>query len=286
MMIENISDTARWVAVYRAMETERPDALFRDHFARKLAGRRGEDIVKSMPRGRASAWAMIVRTAVMDEMIMDIVRSGEVDLILNLAAGLDARPWRLDLPTSLRWVDVDLPHILQYKTETIGNNPAKCRYECIPADLTDGSARRDLFKRLASECGRAMIVTEGLLIYLSAEQVAALTADLHSAGAFHHWLIDLANPTLLALMRRTWGKSLTAAGSPFQFAPPEGTEFFEQRGWKPKAVRATLAEARRLKREMPMAGFWRLVSHFFPRQKRKQIERMAAVVLLEREATL
>jgi O-methyltransferase involved in polyketide biosynthesis len=36
--IRNISDTARWVAVYRARENERPDAVFRDPFARRLAG--------------------------------------------------------------------------------------------------------------------------------------------------------------------------------------------------------------------------------------------------------
>lgn len=43
MAIENISDTARWVAVYRAMETARPDAIFRDPFADRLAGQRGRE---------------------------------------------------------------------------------------------------------------------------------------------------------------------------------------------------------------------------------------------------
>src|SRR6266567_1544795 len=61
--IEHVSDTARWVALYRAMESERPDALFRDPYARKLAGERGERILASMRRGRAWAWPMIVRTA-------------------------------------------------------------------------------------------------------------------------------------------------------------------------------------------------------------------------------
>ena len=42
--IRNISDTARWVAVFRARETERPDAAFRDPFARRLAGDRGEQM--------------------------------------------------------------------------------------------------------------------------------------------------------------------------------------------------------------------------------------------------
>src|SRR5690349_9287187 len=73
MEITHISDTARWVAQYRAMETERPDAIFRDPFAARLAGEHGRQIVESMPRGKQSAWAMITRTAVFDEIIRDLV---------------------------------------------------------------------------------------------------------------------------------------------------------------------------------------------------------------------
>ena len=100
MPIENVSDTARWVAFYRAMETERPDAVFRDPYARRLAGPEGERMVDEMPRGRTTAWAMITRTAVFDEIILDFVRQQQIDLVLNLAAGLDARPWRLALPVA------------------------------------------------------------------------------------------------------------------------------------------------------------------------------------------
>jgi methyltransferase (TIGR00027 family) len=126
-MIENVSDTARWVAVYRAMETERRDAHFRDPYARKLAGERGEAIVRAMPRGRQMAWPMIVRTAVFDEIILDSIRRRGVDLVLNLAAGLDARPWRLELPPELRWVDVDLPEMTEYKR---GVMPRGCSSTC------------------------------------------------------------------------------------------------------------------------------------------------------------
>lgn len=55
-LIRNVSDTARWVAFYRAQETERPDAVFRDPFARRLAGQRGEQIAKAMPLGRDNSW--------------------------------------------------------------------------------------------------------------------------------------------------------------------------------------------------------------------------------------
>ena len=50
-LIRDISDTARWMAVYRARESERPDAVFTDPFARRLAGERGEQIANAMPFG-------------------------------------------------------------------------------------------------------------------------------------------------------------------------------------------------------------------------------------------
>ena len=58
--IKHISDTARWVAVYRAAESGRPDALFNDRFAGLLAGPHGADIVKSIPGGAMMGWAVVL----------------------------------------------------------------------------------------------------------------------------------------------------------------------------------------------------------------------------------
>src|SRR2546421_12503822 len=118
--LASVSDTARWVAMYRAMESERPDALFHDPYARRLAGPAGEQILASMPQGHRWAWPMIVRTAVMDEIVMRLVREQGVDTVLNLASGLDTRAYRLDFPSPMRWVDVDLEGIFPYKERGLG----------------------------------------------------------------------------------------------------------------------------------------------------------------------
>ena len=114
--IRRISDTARWVAVYRARESERPDAVFRDRFARRLAGALGEQIAASIPFAEKNSWPFVARTWLVDRIVSDQVRQG-TDLIVNLAAGLDARPYRMELPPSLQWVEVDLPEILAHKEE-------------------------------------------------------------------------------------------------------------------------------------------------------------------------
>lgn len=282
MPIEHISDTARWVAVYRAMESERPDALFHDPYARRLAGDRGEEIVETMKRGRSMAWAMIVRTAVFDEVILETIARERVDLVLNLAAGLDARPWRLALPASLRWVDVDLPAILDYKRDTLRDATPVCVYEAVAADLTDASARQALVARLGAESQRVLVVTEGLLIYLTADQVGALASDLHGAPSFRWWLIDLANPRLLEIMNRMWGKSVAEGNAPFRFAPAEGTAFFRQFGWREAQFRSSMEEARRLGREMRMMWLWRALGRLSPAKRREELRRMSGIVLLER----
>jgi len=283
MAIENISDTARWVAVYRAMETARPDAIFRDPFADRLAGQRGRQILDEMPKGRAYAWPMIVRTAVFDEIILDAVLNRQTDLVVNLAAGLDARPWRLPLPPSLNWVDVDLPGILNYKTEALRNEKPVCRYEAVTADLTDMEVRRALFSRLGAGASRALVLSEGLLIYLTPEQVATLAADLHAQPTFAEWLMDLASPQLLKRMEKTWGNELAASGSPFRFAPQESTEFFRPYGWREAQFRSMWEEAQRLHRTMKGAWFWNLVGRFFSKRAREGFRRFSGLVLLERE---
>ncbi len=282
MAIENISDTARWVAVYRAMESARPDAIFRDAFAAKLAGERGVQIVDSMKRGRQMGWAMIVRTAVFDEMILAELERHGIDLVLNLAAGLDARPWRLALPPSLRWIDVDLPAILEYKRETIGDAKPRCIYEAAPTDLTDAVARRALFARAGSEARRALVVTEGLLIYLTAEQVGALAADLHAVPSMHAWIFDLARPRLLEMMQKSWGKALQRGNAPFRFAPEEGTAFFRPFGWAEAEFRSSMEEARRLHREMKLMWLWRFLGKFSSKERKEEFRRFSGVVRMER----
>ena len=280
--ILHVSDTARWVALYRAMESERPDALFRDPHARRLAGERGERIVASMRRGRAWAWPMIVRTAVLDELILRTIARDGVDTVLNLAAGLDTRPYRLALPRSLRWVEADFPDVIAYKQEQLGDERPACVLEHVGIDLTDVGRRRALFARIGTTAREVLVVAEGLLIYLTPEQVAALASDLAAPAPFRRWLIDLASPRLLKMMARTWGRAVAAGNAPFQFAPAEGSHFFQAQGWQEAEFRSMWEESLRLRRTMPLAWLWNLIGRLYPKSKREEFRRMSGIVLLRR----
>src|SRR5437868_3723004 len=143
--LTHISDTARWIAVLRAQESARPDRLFNDHLAARLGGVQGIDITEVMrQRGRMPAWPIVMRTLVLDEHILRAIKDG-ADMVIDLAAGLDARPYRLDLPASVTWVDVDFAGITAEKNEFLKDETAKCKVERVVCDLSDATARRALF---------------------------------------------------------------------------------------------------------------------------------------------
>ena len=144
-VIRNVSDTANWAAIYRARETARPDALFRDPFARRLAGERGERIFASMPARDRNEWAWVTRTFLFDQFIAGQISQG-IDTVVNLAAGLDARPYRMPLPASLKWIEVDLPAILDYKESLLRRETPACALERVRLDLADRDARRELLQ--------------------------------------------------------------------------------------------------------------------------------------------
>lgn len=279
-LVEHVSDTALWVAIYRAMESESPQPLFHDPYARRLGGERGEQIVRDMPQGERFAWPMIVRTAVMDELILKSVRDRGVDTVLNLAAGLDTRPYRLELPTDLQWIDADLPDMLDYKEAQLAGETPRCRLELARVDLTVPAERSVLFDRAEAAAQNVLVISEGLLIYLQPEQVSALAADLRARPSFRWWLIDIASPRLLKMLEKSWGSKLRDGGTPFVFAPAESTAFFEPSGWYEQEFRSTGEEARRLGRLPRMIRFFGLLSAFSSAAKREEARRMAGIVML------
>ena len=115
-------------------------------------------------------------------------------------------------------------------------------------DLSNVSARRELFGQLGDKANKVLIITEGFIIYLTPEEVGLLAQDLAHPRSFQSWILDLASPGLLRMLQKNMGAQLSQAGSALQFGPSEGPEFFARYGWKTAAVRSLLKTAARLKR--------------------------------------
>jgi methyltransferase (TIGR00027 family) len=193
--IGHVSDTALMTAACRAKETERPDGLIRDPFAAQLAGSRGMAIAQALAGLDIMCFGIAVRTRFLDRLVPETVTAHGIATVLSIGAGLDTRPWRLELPATLRWIEVDFPAMLDYKDSIMTSIAPNCRRERFAADISDASERERVFA-IAGDAPTLMI-TEGLLMYLPASTVEALAAN----AAASHWLLDAASRDMTRRVR-------------------------------------------------------------------------------------
>ena len=237
MPFEHVSDTALLVAACRAIETDLEDGLVRDPYAARLAGDRGPVLAHKVDASNWLAFGIGVRSRFIDDLLREAIGRGEVDTVVNLGAGLDTRPWRLDLPEGLRWVEVDFPEILAYKAEKLAGERPKCRLETMTVDLNDAMQRQRLLDANAGT--RALLLTEGLLTYLPGDTVRAIAVEAH---AYRYWMMDVISVWIKGrLPDRNW--------APFERMRSEsgmnGEEILETAkagGWQPAAIRRNLID--------------------------------------------
>lgn len=283
--MNNISETAYLVAMYRALETERKDALFQDSFARRLAGGLGEVLVQVIGSKQQITSAIAIRTHIIDELILQVIKSEKIDIVINLAAGLDTRPYRLPLPLSLRWIEVDLPEILSYKDEELKDEQPVCFLERVHLDLTNINLRKSLFSKINST-GKALIITEGVLSYLSEAEVASLAINMIEQPNFNWWLFELTSSLALQHYHRHYTRKIfdqyfANGNQTLLFAPENGVDFFQQYGWNCAEVRSIWKESFKLKREIM---FTRIVDNFmrlFAREYWESISNVGNIILLK-----
>jgi methyltransferase (TIGR00027 family) len=243
-LITHVSDTARWTALHRATESARADALFSDPLAERLAGEHGRAIVAGVPRITRNGWWLVARTKIIDDAIADAIDSG-CDRVLNLAAGLDTRPYRLNLPPDFTWVEADLPALLAEKARLLADEQPRCRLTRSAVDLADPRARDAFLTDALAGSTKALVLTEGLLMYLDDRDVSALSQAIMRPEV-GWWTLDLAGPGLKKMMNKKLAGMLENA--PFRFAPDNGVAFFEDLGWRCVDVESLLVAARRFHR--------------------------------------
>lgn len=185
--IRHVSDTALMVAACRALETARADGLVRDPFAAGLAGPRGDAILRGITGWQLMSFGIAVRTRFLDDLIVETIAREGIQVVLSVGAGLDTRPWRLELPAGLRWIEADFPEMLNYKERAMAAEKPKCRIERVAADVTAEAQRAALLGAAAGV--PTLMITEGLLMYLAGAAVEGLAADAARHG-IRRWLLD------------------------------------------------------------------------------------------------
>jgi methyltransferase (TIGR00027 family) len=276
--ITHVMDTAFWVASYRTEETHRPDALFKDPLAAKLTGELGSQIAKKMFGSKYVRWGVVIRTVIIDRWIQELVASG-VDTIINLGAGLDTRPYRMNLPANLKWIEVDFEKTIQMKNQTLANETPKVNLQRISLDLSNRAEKQKLFAQISSQSQKVLILTEGVVPYLTESQVAELAEDLRAQKNFKYWIAEYLSPKMYSYFKSKRRQKMMR-NAPFQFMPADWYGFFDRYGWKAKDTKYMAEESIKLKRPIPLPWI-AVIFRPFIKNNTEMYKRFSGFILFE-----
>lgn len=179
-LASSVGSTATMVAAQRALSHREgliddpyAEPLVRavglDFFVRALDGEISLDDIDPRFNTRRAAVGMAVRTRHFDGLFTDAAAAGVRQAVI-LAAGLDARAYRLPWPAGSTVFELDQPQVIAFKTETLARLGAEATADrrTVAIDLRDDWPKALLAKGFDSTQPTAWIA-EGLLIYLPPE---------------------------------------------------------------------------------------------------------------------
>jgi methyltransferase (TIGR00027 family) len=241
MEMDSLGMTSRWVAAARARESARPDRLFDDPLADALAGEAGRTMLDEMakatlpPATSRDSPYLAIRTRFFDDALLASTREGTRQVVI-LAAGMDARAFRLDWPEGTTVFEVERAPVLHYKETIVAAQHVapRARRVTVPVDLRDDwrSALRDAGHEASLPSAFSV---EGLLSYLPEESSAAgLLADAASVAAPGSVLgADLVGSSFLdSPWTQPYLQALAQKNIPWRWGTSDPEALLERAGWR------------------------------------------------------
>ncbi len=193
-LLENISQTAFLVASCRAKEGLEDEPLFNDDLAHLYLESQEQSLLSAFEASRqypVFSTSIVVRTAVIDKLILKLIRKEGIQQVINLGAGLDNRPYRLSLPIDLIWWEIDYIDLVKYKGTTLSKYSPKCTLYRHGMDLSDLSQLNVFIKSEINQEKKTLILSEGFLIYFDSSTVVKYLSLFSNLEYCTHWLTDI-----------------------------------------------------------------------------------------------
>ena len=176
-----------------------------------------------------------IRTRFFDDLLLQAAESDGARQIVILAAGMDARAFRLPWPAGTTVYELDRPEVLAAKDEVlaaVGAEPS-CRRHALGVDLADPSSLDALLGAGYDPNAPSAWLLKGLLTYLDEGVVRTLlqtVADLVVPGS------RLGADLISAPLMQPWLAVLAAQGAPWYFGTDAPEALFAVCGWQATAM--------------------------------------------------
>ena len=239
-----------FVTLYgRAVESQSKNPIIHDTAAEEAIQRIDYDF-KNLKMSRNEILATAARAKIFDMWTEEYLTSNPEAIVLHLGCGLDSRVFRIDLPSSVEWFDVDFPEVIELRRRLF---PERAGYHMIGSSVTE----KEWFDQIPKD-RPVLIVAEGLLYYLTEDEVKTLLKRL--VGHFHNGQIifDATSKLYLRIQKTNVGIKATGAKMKWGLRSPHELE-----QWMPQVKLVTELSA--MDPNMPnikkMSGGIRLVIH-------------------------
>jgi O-methyltransferase involved in polyketide biosynthesis len=172
----------------RAYESRSEHPILGDRAAAEAVERINYDFAR-MHRA-AKPWAnqflVALRAKQLDTWADDFLRRNPDAVVLHLGCGLDSRAFRLDVPSGVSWFDVDMPDVMALRRQLYTDRPG---YTMIGSSVTEPG----WLEQVPAD-RPALIVAEGLLMYLDEAELRELLRRLTDRFQTGELLADLLSP--------------------------------------------------------------------------------------------
>lgn len=170
-----------YIPLYGKAKVSRQQILLHDPAAEKIWAKEHFPI-RGKSRSKWLSYNMAMRARVFDDWTKAMLAQNPDALVLHVGCGLDSRCQRVRMPFT-NWVDCDFEEVIALRKKYF---PETGCYHMLPLDASDPKAIRTL-----PESAAAIVILEGLSMYLTNRQLSGFLGGLQARYAQVHVLMDV-----------------------------------------------------------------------------------------------
>ncbi|KAE8416780.1 S-adenosyl-L-methionine-dependent methyltransferase [Aspergillus pseudocaelatus] len=209
--------------IARAYDFSTPRPILGDSYAKDILERLDFDVTKMTMTPNQMA-SIALRTSHFDRWTSDFLQHNPDTTVLHLACGLDSRMDRVKWGENTRWVDIDLPEVIELRRKVQPTSLPGRDYSVLGVDVLN----EDWMHGISTD-GPVLVVMEGLLCYLPEEDGKRLLQRVCETFRRGELLFEcISSLTLQALNGKTPIQSISSTGAVFHSSvdDPKAVELF------------------------------------------------------------
>lgn len=234
-----VARTAFYCCVLRADDTVSPRPVCGDALAVRFVDDDVRRELEPLLRHRAPAASNVARHRLIDDLVRRRLAEDPATPIILLGAGFDTRAFRM---VGGRWWEIDDPALLAFKEERLPANGAPNPLVRIPVSFQTGRLAEHLMSLAGDE--RALVIVEGVTMYLADETLAELTRAVRSALPRATLICDLMTPGFARTFSRGLRRDLERLGAGFGARREPPRRIVERTGYAARERHSIVGRAR------------------------------------------